>query len=483
MGQTVPHLASPILQSTDSCVSTCQQVSADVSVISNSSRDMGEQHAQSMSPQQPFAVSDSREPGHQQPLQPVVSGIGTCDSADNVQAHDSVFDVAEQTGVASAPTSQSQPQDSSGKAQAPFRSPVVLEEAMAIELFAGSANLGKAFRSIGMQVVAVDTKDAPQIKMVKLNLLHKGSVDLVHRLLQTRNVILVHMAPPCSTSSQARRIRRSPRDPKPLRSWCMPDGLDNLGFLDRTRVSQANRLYHVCHDVAVLCARLGIWWSIANPTSSLMWITTPFRHLWQELRRGINFATFHNCVYGGDRKKSTTIWTSCARLQGLSCACHKDDHVRKEWGRQRDGSWATSQEAAYPPALCSQFASLVLQAAQEANLIEQNAIPGEVRGSVHLTRVQSGHERASQGLFPRGLQAPRLVDPFPRKEWVQVPDTFDRSVFVPGKRLSNCKFPKGSTTLSVKHEAQILLHVGSSPQRAQDSGAKEHVAKGGRTQV
>ena len=99
---------------------------------------------------------------------------------------------------------------------------------MVIEVFAGSANLSKAFSSVGTQVVAVDTKDASQIKIVKLNLLRKGSVDLVYRLLQTRNVIMVHMAPPCSTSSQARRIQRSPRDPKPLRSWCMPDGLAGL---------------------------------------------------------------------------------------------------------------------------------------------------------------------------------------------------------------------------------------------------------------
>ena len=314
---------------------------------------------------------------------------------------------------------------------------------MVIELFAGSANLSKAFRSVGMQVVAVDTKDAAQIKVVKLNLLHKGSVDLVRRLIQTRNVVLVHMAPPCSTSSQARRIRRSPCDPKPLRSWNMPDGLSNLGFLDRNRVSQANRLYQVCRDVAVLCQSLDIWWSIENPTSSLMWITSPFRSLWNTLRSKIHFATFRNCVYGGDRKKSTTLWTSCAQLEGLSCVCHKDfAHMRKEWGRQSDGSWATSHEAAYPPALCSQFASIVVQAAQQAGTIISGSQVCEGVSFVHLTRAQSGIERAAQGLFPRGMQAPPLVDPFPHKEWYQVPSGVDRSVFVPGKRLSNDLFPK-----------------------------------------
>ena len=71
------------------------------------------------------------------------------------------------------------------------------------ELFAGSANLSKAFRAIGMQVIPVDTKDAAQVKMVKLNLLHSNSVQMVLRLLETRKVVFVHMAPPCSTSLKA----------------------------------------------------------------------------------------------------------------------------------------------------------------------------------------------------------------------------------------------------------------------------------------
>ena len=201
---------------------------------------------------------------------------------------------------------------------------VAVEEALFIELFAGSANLSKAFRWVGMQVIPVDTKDAAQVKMVKLNLLHKGSLQLVFRLLETRNVIMVHMAPPCSASSQARRIQRSPNDPKPLRSWDRPDGLQGLGFLDRNRVAQANRLYQVCQQVALMCNRLRVWWSIENPTSSLMWITSPLKSLWEQRRHNMYFATFHNCVYGGDRKKSTAIWMSCSALQALTCACNKD---------------------------------------------------------------------------------------------------------------------------------------------------------------
>ena len=326
-----------------------------------------------------------------------------------------------------------------------------LSDAVVIELFAGSANLSKAFRSIGVQVIPIDTKDVPQIKIVKLNLLNNHSVDLVLRLLETRKVLFVHMAPPCSASSQARMIQRTWSDPKPLRSWQFAAGLPGLSFLDRARVSQANKLYHVCSDVAQACQRLSIWWSIENPTSSLMWLTSPLQQLWTCLRDHIKFATFHNCVYGGDRRKSTTFWTTCGALQGLTCVCAKDfAHVRAPWGRQKDGSWATSQEAAYPPGLCSRIASLVLQSA-----VHSGKVAGPETGSSFFARrSELARERAAQGLFPRGSQMPPLVDPFPRKVWHQVPSDCDRSVFVPGKRLPDSKaFPKGSTTLAVAHDS------------------------------
>ena len=327
---------------------------------------------------------------------------------------------------------------------------MAVSDAVVIELFAGSANLSKAFRSVGMQVIPVDTKDAPQIKIVKLNLLHQHSVQLVVRLLDTRKVLFVHMAPPCSTSSQARMIQRTWSDPKPLRSWDHPDGLPGLSFLDKTRVSQANKLYQVCFEIAEACSHRHIWWSIENPTGSFMWVTTPFQVLWTRFRDIIRFATFHNCVYGGDRKKSTALWTSCSDLQGLSCVCSKDfDHVHAAWGKQRDGTWATSKEAAYPPGLCSHIASLVLQAAEASGKIVQC----QRNNTLFLTKAQTGFERAAQGLFPRGSQMPPLVDPFPNKIWHQVPPECDRSVFVPGKRLSGAQFPKGSTTLAVAQDS------------------------------
>ena len=299
-GTMAQHSASAILHSGTSDVSAKPSKCTDRSFFADSLPDLGVQRSQSAPAKQdgPKAdgvmdgaplpqecpATDHTEPGPQLSTQPSLPCQAALQDTSRVCDQTQVGATSAHKGTSHPHVSQQEPEELSGQRQVAQKSPVAVEEAMAIELFAGSANLSKAFRSVGMQVVAVDTKDAPQIKIVKLNLLRKGSVDLVHRLMQTRNVILVHMVPPCSTSSQARRIRRSPRDPKPLRSWCVPDGLDNLGFLDRARVSQANRLCQVCHDVAILCTRLGIWWSIENPTSSIIWIATPLRNLWQALR-------------------------------------------------------------------------------------------------------------------------------------------------------------------------------------------------------
>ena len=217
-----------------------------------------------------------------------------------------------------------------------------------------------------------------------------------------------------------------------------------------------------CTEVASRCQELDIWWCIENPTGSYMWVTSAFKDLWKSHAQRIRFATFHNCVCGGDRKKSTTFWTTCDALSSLSCTCLQEfEHVHKEWGRQVDGSWATSQEAAYPTGLCSQYASLVLQAGQASGRVLSTAPGSRVSSSLHLSLHQTGVERASQGLFPRGSQMPPLVDPFTNKVWYQVPQHVDRSKFVPGKRITEGPFVKGSTTLSVsEHEGKWWAHVG-----------------------
>ena len=131
------------------------------------------------------------------------------------------------------------------------------------------------------------------------------------------------------------------------------------------------------------------------------------------------------------RKKATTFWSSAPVVQSLSLRCHEGlGHKHLPWGRQGQG-WSTAEEAAYPQTLCRHWASLVLGALEDVGLmLTRENQPGAASFAAA--------ERASLGLFPKATQ-----------QWVRLDSAADRTKFVPGVRLHDAKFPKGSTTIKV----------------------------------
>lgn len=71
------------------------------------------------------------------------------------------------------------------------------------------------------------------------------------------------------------------------------------------------------------------------------------------------YATFHSCMYGGSRAKSTTIAGSMQRLVILSVDCDRQ-HIHLPWGKTTTGC-ATAEEAEYPRGLCIALAQVVQQ--------------------------------------------------------------------------------------------------------------------------
>ena len=71
-----------------------------------------------------------------------------------------------------------------------------------VEVFAGCARLSKAFQSEGVQCTSVDSKPTEGAKVLVLNLLRAPSAQLLLRLIECRKLLMVHMAPPCSTGSR-----------------------------------------------------------------------------------------------------------------------------------------------------------------------------------------------------------------------------------------------------------------------------------------
>ena len=319
-----------------------------------------------------------------------------------------------------------------------------------LELFAGTARMSKAFSRVGFQVLAVDSVKPQGVPALALDLTKASSRNLVLDLVQSKRLAAVHLAPPCGTSSRAREIYAGPGCPQPLRSPLHADGLPGLSFLQRTRVSAANKLYRFTAEVIRACHSLGVLWSLENPQSSMFWLTSPIQQLWQELRGSVFFATFDSCVYGGLRKKATTFWSSAPVVQSLSLRCHDGlGHQHLPWGRQGP-SWTTAEEAAYPQALCRHWASIVLEDLSKAGLVE-------TQGSQPGTAVFAAAERAALGLFPKAMHAPVCVDPFQGQQWVKLAGDADRTKFVPGVRLHDSAFPKGSTTIKVSVHQGCLV--------------------------
>ena len=141
-----------------------------------------------------------------------------------------------------------------------------------LELFAGTGRMSKAFTRLGLQVLAIDSVKVSGVSSVVLDLVKPLSQKLVFDLIRSRRLAAVHLAPPCGTSSAARRIDAGPGSPQPLRSALHPDGLPGLSFFNRQRVATANKLYRFSAEVILACQANGVLWSLENPESSLFWL-------------------------------------------------------------------------------------------------------------------------------------------------------------------------------------------------------------------
>ena len=145
--------------------------------------------------------------------------------------------------------------------------------------------------------------------VLDLDLRLESSWETLRGIILTHNVIFVHIAPPCGTSSRARErpVSDAAWGPKPLRSVEHPWGLPHLQRRDAYRVQQANILYE---QVALFCRFLshnGVKWSVENPRRSYMWELGPFIEL-------LDVATFYDfdaCMHGGSRDKRTSFLRIC----------------------------------------------------------------------------------------------------------------------------------------------------------------------------
>ena len=199
-------------------------------------------------------------------------------------------------------------------------------------------------------------------------------------------------------------------------------------------------------SLAILHAQ-GIGWSVENPASSLMWITTPFVELMNELGTEIHGVLFHTCMFGASRKKQTALWTNMRELLQLNRSC-SGDHPHQVWGLTDEGNFATADESAYNSELCAHWAAAIENYARNKGLQPVPDTMDEI-GPHHL-HLRDTANKAILGALPRGGKLPPLLSDFLHEVVVPVDHHSFLQHAKPGARIAdNNVFPKGARLLQV----------------------------------
>ena len=93
-----------------------------------------------------------------------------------------------------------------------------------------------------------------------------------------------------------------------------------------------------------------------------MWQTTSFVKLFASLQ--CMSTDFHHCMFGSSRRKLTRLIHNIPSFHQLHHLCD-NQHEHEPWGQKPDGSWATSEETAYPWPLARAIAAQVLLQLQD----------------------------------------------------------------------------------------------------------------------
>ena len=318
-----------------------------------------------------------------------------------------------------------------------------INELLFVEIFAGTGGFCAAIRRLGLRKsFGIDHQVCKGSKcpIAVLDLTQESAQAILFEILADPATMAVHLGPPCGTSSAARCV---PGGPPPLRTAAQPDGVDHLTPLQQLRVVQANILYSLTARVLAFCFQAGILTCTENPSRSIFWLTSPMRAVAQIPMIATHL---HHCMVGSTRRKATTLQHTIPEMQRLQLPC-TNDHVHEPWGRLSDGSWATSAEVHYPPAMCTLLATSVFdqllrwgavapadrlgqsvlsltKAAQVATdkqppgkrvlpLVPEFKVTYTLRGPARLLPLLSDKRLLSDYVCPKGIQATPSAEVLP----------------------------------------------------------------------
>ena len=123
--------------------------------------------------------------------------------------------------------------------------------------------------------------------------------------LKNPRVVGEFLAPLCGTGSRARsiRLKRKRNAPEPLRDDDNLNGLRNLSFVNKMKISQANKLYHLTAQIVRYAVKHNMIVCVENTQFSLFRATT----FWVSVAKLLRYTIFHSCQYGSNRQKKTML--------------------------------------------------------------------------------------------------------------------------------------------------------------------------------
>ena len=289
-----------------------------------------------------------------------------------------------------------------------------------IEVFAGTAKVTACLRQLGL----VSSFGTDHIKskhatapVVLADLTTQAGIDLLMQWLGDEYVVGIFLAPPCGTASRARSIplkRKSPGDPaapRPLRSDVYPNGLPFLRFLDRIKVSKANKLYHLTAQLVVWATDVGCIFCIENPQFSFFWQTTFI----QSIIHLCQFTIFQSCQYGSNRPKRTMLAFNAEEFKVINKLCEGvgPSHRHAKWGiDETSRKFATSLETSYPMPLAKLIAAQFVAALHRMGFQE---LPESLADVTERDNAILPALRAQAGTQSKAAKLPPMIPTFAAK--------------------------------------------------------------------
>ena len=274
--------------------------------------------------------------------------------------------------------------------------PSLENETVFIELCAGSGILSSTAERYGMKVCPIDcerNRHSPFTKIFQIDLSNDKAWSFLEHVRDTSRVVAWHMGLPCGTCSRAREIQlKGVWSPPPLRDANHPMGLPWNSPSDAKKVGAANSLYERAFRFALMLVTLGHIITIENPTRSWLWELP----IIMALLECCFFVYLHACMFGGARKKKTSLLTNEPMFETLSVFCD-GSHEHAPWGIDQNNEFNTAKEAQYPQGFCDAYCQVLERL--------MNTRSGDVNGADDVDLRQL-YRPFSQ---PRGRKVPQLI--------------------------------------------------------------------------